>query len=283
MRKLLENYFVILDENADKNEADLRFLDKGYIFDKKLSFVPDLNVITEIYALCSEDDTALDKLYKIAKEYITYFLDHVVFDDINFTYDREIIPVINKIKTIKVLNLEEFQEFCNNLAKVNKAYDSYMLQYISKYLTLKPEEIQVKELKVFYTEKLVKEKKYIGGKDLIRYIEYLLTGSTVFFNYKRDHYEMANRKDIYSLSVDKHIDELVEIFTHYNSTLAAYYNNCRDFFMAIKVSTNSKEVSILILLDYQFYQSQYYINTTSKRKVSILILLDYQFYPELTF
>ena len=242
MKKLLANYFVILDENADNTEVDLRFLDKGYIFDKKLSFIPELNSITEINALCSEDDTALDKIYKIAKEYITYFLEHVIFDDINFTYDREIIPVLNKIKTIKVLNLQEFQEFCNNLARVNKAYDSDMLQYISKYLTLKPEEIKVKELKVFYTEKLIEEKKYIGGKDLIRYIEYLLTGATVFYNYKRNHYEMENRKDIYSLSVDKHIEELIDIFTYYNSTLAAYYNNCRDFFMAIKVSTKSKEL-----------------------------------------
>ena len=37
-------------------------------------------------------------------------------------------------------------------------------------------------------------------------------------------------------------------------------------------------VSILILLDYQFYQSPINFISWSNNKVSILILLDYQFY-----
>lgn len=227
---LLKNYNILLDDNS-KEGLDTTVISSGYIFDRILSsdsseILNELekNRISKLVTLFNEDDTLIDKVVKVILEYTFY----------NIPKDFHTVKqVCEDVKFIKVLNKEEFIEFCNELVKMNKALESSILKEISEYITLDVSEINNKELKLFYIEKLLKEGKYVNGYELIRYINYLLTGSTLFINFRKKY----AKKDMEFKNVDsiEKLENIVNIFSKYEKELSKYYNLYRDFFVHIKL------------------------------------------------
>lgn len=227
---LLKNYNILLDDNS-KEGLDTTAISSGYIFDRILSsdsseILNELEKtkITKLVTLFNEDDTLLDKVVKTILEYTFYNIPK------NF---HTVKQVCEEVKFIKVLNKEEFIKFCNELVKMNKALESSILKEISEYITLDVSEINNKELKLFYIEKLLKEDKYVNGYELIRYINYLLTGSTLFINFRKKY----AKKDMEFKNVDsvEKLENIVNIFSKYERELSKYYNLYRDFFVHIKL------------------------------------------------
>ena len=227
---LLKNYNILLDDNS-KEGLDTSVISSGYIFDRILSSDSEeiLNElektkITKLVTLFSEDDSLLDKVVKTILEYTFYGIPK------DF---HTVKQVCEDVKLIKVLNKKEFIEFCNELVKMNKALESSILKEISEYITLDVSEINNKELKLFYIEKLLKEDKYVNGYELIRYINYLLTGSTLFINFRKKY----AKKDMEFKNVDsvEKLENIVNIFSKYERELSKYYNLYRDFFVHIKL------------------------------------------------
>ena len=227
---LLKNYNILLDDNS-KEGLDTTAISSGYIFDRILSSENsevlnelEKTKITKLVTLVSEDDTLIDKVVKVILEYTFY----------NIPKDFHTVKqVCEEVKLIKVLNKEEFIEFCNELVKMNKALESSILKEISEYITLDVSEINNKELKLFYIEKLLKEGKYVNGYELIRYINYLLTGSTLFINFRKKY----AKKDMEFKNIDsiEKLENIVDIFSKYEKELSKYYNLYRDFFVHIKL------------------------------------------------
>lgn len=227
---LLKNYNILLDDNS-KEGLDTSIISSGYIFDRILSsenkeILNELEKtkITKLVTLFSEDDSLLDKVVKTILEYTFYGIPK------DF---HTVKQVCEDVKLIKVLNKKEFIEFCNELVKMNKALESSILKEISEYITLDVSEINNKELKLFYIEKLLKEDKYVNGYELIRYINYLLTGSTLFINFRKKY----AKKDMEFKNVDsvEKLENIVNIFSKYERELSKYYNLYRDFFVHIKL------------------------------------------------
>lgn len=227
---LLKNYNILLDDNS-KEGLDTSVISSGYIFDRILSsenkeILNELEKtkITKLVTLVSEDDSLVDKIVKVILEYTFYGIPK------DF---HTVKQVCEDVKFIKVLNKEEFITFCNDLVKMNKALESSILKEISKYITLDVSEINNKELKLFYIEKLLKEGKYVNGYELIRYINYLLTGSTLFINFRKKY----AKKDMEFKNIDsvEKLENIVNIFSKYEKELSKYYNLYRDFFVHIKL------------------------------------------------
>ena len=230
--KMMKNYLVILDENA-KEGKDYSSVEGGFIFDKTLSsenkeIISIINEekIDELRTLFSDDDDLLEKLSKTIVEYTFYGVPKSdEFDTIR--------KVLEKVRLVKVLNLEEYQEFCNNLVRMNKALDSSIIKDLVSYLTLPLSEVKNKEVKILYIKEKIENNQFVNGYELIRFINYILTGSTLFVNYKK---EYANKKDDFSL-VDNDINWLEKILFNKERLLemAKYRNTYQDFFIHIKL------------------------------------------------
>ena len=230
--KMMKNYLVILDENA-KEGKDYSSVEGGFIFDKILSsenkeLINTINEekIDELRTLFSEDDDLLEKLSKTIVEYTFYGIPKSdEFDTIR--------KVLEKVRLVKVLNLEEYQEFCNNLVRMDKALDSDIIKDLVTYLTLPLSEVKNKEVKILYIKEKIENNQFVNGYELIRFINYILTGSTLFVNYKK---EYANKKDDFSL-VDNDINWLEKILFNKERLLemAKYRNTYQDFFIHIKL------------------------------------------------
>lgn len=227
---LLKNYNILLDDNS-KEGLDTSVISSGYIFDRILSsenseILNELEKtkITKLVTLVSEDDSLVDKIVKVILEYTFYGIPK------DF---HTVKQVCEDVKFIKVLNKEEFIKFLNDLVKMNKALESSILKEISEYITLDVSEINNKELKLFYIEKLLKEGRYVNGYELIRYINYLLTGSTLFINFRKKY----AKKDMEFKNVDsiEKLENIINIFSKYEKELSKYYNLYRDFFVHIKL------------------------------------------------
>lgn len=230
--KMMKNYLVILDENA-KEGQDYSSVEGGFIFDKTLSsenkdIINTINEekIDELRTLFSDDDDLLVKLSKTIVEYTFYGIPKSdEFDTIR--------KVLEKVRLVKVLNLEEYQEFCNNLVRMDKALDSSIIKDLVTYLTLPLSEVKNKEVKILYMKEKIENNQFVNGYELIRFINYILTGSTLFVNYKK---EYANKKDDFSL-VDNDISWLEKILFNKERLLelAKYRNTYQDFFIHIKL------------------------------------------------
>lgn len=230
--KMMKNYLVILDENA-KEGKDYSSVEGGFIFDKTLSsenkeLINTINEekIDELRTLFSDDDDLIVKLSKTIVEYTFYGIPKSdEFDTIR--------KVLEKVRLVKVLNLEEYQEFCNNLVRMDKALDSDIIKDLVTYLTLPLSEVKNKEVKILYIKEKIENNEFVNGYELIRFINYILTGSTLFVNYKK---EYANKKDDFSL-VDNDISWLEKILFNKERLLelAKYRNTYQDFFIHIKL------------------------------------------------
>ena len=227
---LLKNYLVVLDERAEEG-IDLRSIKSGYIFNKVLSsdnerLLEELKEeeIEAVATLFSEDDTLMEKLMKTIVEYTFYDIPK---DDSFYTVRN----VTEKVQMVKVLNRKEFEEFCNDLVRMDKALDSDIVPYLLEYLTLDVSEIKNKEVKLLYLKVLINNKKWVRGYELIRYINYILTKSTLFINYKK---EYANKKMRFSTEYED-IKLVADILDSYKKELAKYANTYKDFFVHIKL------------------------------------------------
>lgn len=230
--KMMKNYLVILDENANEGQ-DYSTVEGGFIFDKTLSsenkeIISTINEekIDELRTLFSEDDDLIAKLSKTIIEYTFYGIPKSdEFDTIR--------KVIEKVRLVKVLNLEEYQEFCNDLVRMDKALDSDIIKDLVTYLTLPLSEVKNKEVKILYIKEKIENNQFVNGYELIRFINYILTGTTLFVNYKK---EYANKKDDFSL-VDNDINWLEKILFNKERLLemAKYRNTYQDFFIHIKL------------------------------------------------
>lgn len=230
--KMMKNYLVILDENA-KEGIDYSATQGGFIFDKTLSDENKdiINIINEekideLRTLFSEDDDLIQKISKTIVEYTFYGIPKSdEFDTIR--------KVLEKVRLVKVLNLEEYQEFCNNLVRMDKALDSDIIKDLVTYLTLPLSEVKNKEVKILYIKEKIENNQFVNGYELIRFINYILTGTTLFINYKK---EYANKKDDFSL-VDNDIYWIEKILFNKGRILelAKYRNTYQDFFIHIKL------------------------------------------------
>ena len=230
--KMMKNYLVILDENA-KEGIDYSATQGGFIFDKTLSDENKdiINIINEekideLRTLFSEDDDLIQKISKTIVEYTFYGIPKSdEFDTIR--------KVLEKVRLVKVLNLEEYQEFCNNLARMDKALDSDIIKDLVTYLTLPLSEVKNKEVKILYIKEKIENNQFVNGYELIRFINYILTGTTLFINYKK---EYAEKKYDFKL-VDNDIYWIEKILFNKGRILelAKYRNTYQDFFIHIKL------------------------------------------------
>lgn len=230
---LLKNYNILLDNKATDG-LDTQVIQSGYLFDKKLSndskeIIDVLNSerIDKLITLFKEDDTLLDKITKTILEYTFYQIPEITEE---FHTVRQ---VVEEVKLIKVLNEKEFVEFCNDLVRLDKALESSILEELFTYLTVDVSEIKNKEIKILYIKDRLKNNKFVNGYELIRYINYLLTGSTLFINFRKK-YANKNMKFEYVNSYDK-LKEIYDIFSKNEIELSKYYNLYRDFFVHIKL------------------------------------------------
>lgn len=230
---LLKNYNILLDEKSTDG-LDTQLVQSGYLFDKKLSdenkeLIDTLNSerIDKLVTLFSEDDTLLDKITKTILEYTFYQIPQITAE---FHTVRQ---VVEEVKLIKVLDKKEFIEFCNDLVRLDKALESSILEELFTYLTVDVSEIKNKEIKLLYIKDRLKNNKFVNGYELVRYINYLLTGSTLFINFRKK-YANKNMKFEYVDTYDK-LKEIYDIISKNEMELSKYYNLYRDFFIHIKL------------------------------------------------
>lgn len=230
---LLKNYNILLDDNATDG-LDTKLVQSGFLFDKKLSnenkeLIDILNNerIDKLVTLFNEDDTLLDKITKTIIEYTFYKIPTITEE---FHTVRQ---VVEDVKLIKVLDKKEFVEFCNDLVRLDKALESSILEELFIYLTVDVSEIKNKEIKLLYIKDRLKNNKFVNGYELVRYINYLLTGSTLFINFRKK-YANKNMKFEYVNSYDK-LKEIYDIISKNEIELSKYYNLYRDFFVHIKL------------------------------------------------
>ena len=230
---LLKNYNILLDDKAIEG-LDTQVIQSGYLFDKKLSndskeIIDVLNSerIDKLITLFKEDDTLLDKITKTILEYTFYQIPEIIEE---FHTVRQ---VVEEVKFIKVLNKEEFIEFCNDLVRLDKALESSILEELFTYLTVDVSEIKNKEIKILYIKDRLKNNKFINGYELIRYINYLLTGKTLFINFRKK-YANKNMKFEY-VNTYEQLREIYDIISKSEIELSKYYNLYRDFFVHIKL------------------------------------------------
>ena len=230
---LLKNYNILLDEKSTEG-LDTQLIQSGYLFDKKLSDenkelinTLDSERIDKLVTLFSEDDTLLDKITKTILEYTFYQIPQITAE---FHTVRQ---VVEEVKLIKVLDKKEFIEFCNDLVRLDKALESSILEELFTYLTVDVSEIKNKEIKLLYIKDRLKNNKFVNGYELVRYINYLLTGSTLFINFRKK-YANKNMKFEYVDTYDK-LKEIYDIISKNEIELSKYYNLYRDFFIHIKL------------------------------------------------
>lgn len=230
---LLKNYNILLDEKSTEG-LDTRLIQSGYLFDKKLSdenkeLIDTLNSerIDKLVTLFSEDDTLLDKITKTILEYTFYQIPQIT------EQFHTVRQVVEEVKFIKVLDKKEFVEFCNDLVRLDKALESSILEELFTYLTVEVSEIKNKEIKILYIKNRLKNNKFVNGYELIRYINYLLTGSTLFINFRKK-YANKNMKFDYVDTYDK-LKDVYDIISKNEIELSKYYNLYRDFFIQIKL------------------------------------------------
>jgi hypothetical protein len=230
---LLKNYNILLDDKA-VNGLDTQVIQSGYLFDKKLSndskeIIDVLNSerIDKLTTLFKEDDTLLDKVTKTILEYTFYQIPEITEEF------HTVGQVIEEVKLIKVLNKEEFIEFCNHLVRLDKALESSILEELFNYLTVDVSEIKNKEVKILYIKNRLENNKFVNGYELVRYINYLLTGSTLFINFRKK-YANKNMKFEYVNTYEK-LREIYKIISKNEIELSKYYNLYRDFFVHIKL------------------------------------------------
>ena len=247
---LLTNFLVVLDDNATNDEIlaedgkekvlsrELGLIEKGYVFNKTLSddvfraLDELLPIRKEIIVLFKRGADIYHKIAKVFIEYLFYGKENPW---------RETEEITKAIQMVRVLNQKEFTEYCNDLARQDKAFDQELLEEMVPHLDLPLDEIKNKELQILYMKEN-RGKKQFSGYSLIRFINYLITGETLFIDRNKDG---SYREYTYKFNDLKEAIEKMylvnEILKANEFELAKYYNTYRDTFVALKRFAKSKE------------------------------------------
>ena len=247
---LLTNFLVVLDDNATNDEIlaedgkekvlsrELGLIEKGYVFNKTLSddvfraLDELLPIRKEIIVLFKRGADIYHKIAKVFIEYLFYGKENPW---------RETEEITKAIQMVRVLNQKEFTEYCNELARQDKAFDQELLEEMVPHLDLPLEEIKNKELQILYMKENIGKKQF-SGYSLIRFINYLITGETLFIDRNKDG---SYREYTYKFNDLKEAIEKMylvnEILKANEFELAKYYNTYRDTFVALKRFAKSKE------------------------------------------
>ena len=246
---LLTNFLVVLDDNATNDEIlaedgkekvlsrELGLIEKGYVFNKTLSedvfkaLDELLPLRKEIIVLFKRGADIYHKIAKVFIEYLFYGKENPW---------RETEEITKAIQMVRVLNKKEFTEYCNELARQDKAFDQEILEEMVPHLDLPLDEIKNKELQILYMKENIGKKQF-SGYSLIRFINYLITGETLFIDRNKDG---SYREYTYKFDDLKEVIEKMylvnEILKANEFELAKYYNTYRDTFVALKRFAKSK-------------------------------------------
>lgn len=246
---LLTNFLVVLDDNATNVEIlaedgkekvlsrELGLIEKGYVFNKTLSddvfkaLDELLPIRKEIIVLFKRGADIYHKIAKVFIEYLFYGKENPW---------RETEEITKAIQMVRVLNKKEFTEYCNELARQDKAFDQELLEEMVPHLDLPLDEIKNKELQILYMKENIGKKQF-SGYSLIRFINYLITGETLFIDRNKDG---SYREYTYKFEDPKEgIEKMYlvnEILKTNEFELAKYYNTYRDTFVALKRFAKSK-------------------------------------------
>ena len=246
---LLTNFLVVLDDNATNVEIlaedgkekvlsrELGLIEKGYVFNKTLSddvfkaLDELLPIRKEIIVLFKRGADIYHKIAKVFIEYLFYGKENPW---------RETEEITKAIQMVRVLNQKEFTEYCNDLARQDKAFDQELLEEMVPHLDLPLEEIKNKELQILYMKENIGKKQF-SGYSLIRFINYLITGETLFIDRNKDgsYREYTYKFDDLKEAIEK-MYLVNEILKANEFELAKYYNTYRDTFVALKRFAKSK-------------------------------------------
>ena len=246
---LLTNFLVVLDDNATNVEIlaedgkekvlsrELGLIEKGYVFNKTLSddvfkaLDELLPIRKEIIVLFKRGADIYHKIAKVFIEYLFYGKENPW---------RETEEITKAIQMVRVLNQKEFTEYCNDLARQDKAFDQELLEEMVPHLDLPLDEIKNKELQILYMKENIGKKQF-SGYSLIRFINYLITGETLFIDRNKDG---SYREYTYKFNDLKEAIEKMylvnDILKANEFELAKYYNTYRDTFVALKRFAKSK-------------------------------------------
>lgn len=151
-------YYGIIFEGPEvwgpvEKGLDMGLAHKGYVFDKKITDKLSLGSTRDekTVVLFDEKDDNTAKLLKTLTEYVLYPVDSQEFKECYRTV-KEINP---KLKFIRVLSLEEMQEFCNDLVTTNKALKSKIIPLLDEFVTVKFKDIVNKEFRIYALNKLL--------------------------------------------------------------------------------------------------------------------------------
>lgn len=246
---LLTNFLVVLDDNATNDEIlaedgkekvlsrELGLIEKGYVFNKTLSDNV-FKALDELLPIRKEIDVLFkrgaDIYHKIAK----VFIEYLFYGKENPW--RETEEITKAIQMVRVLNKKEFTEYCNELARQDKAFDQEVLEEMVPHLDLPLDEIKNKELQILYMKENIGKKQF-SGYSLIRFINYLITGETLFIDRNKDgsYREYTYKFDDLKEAIEK-MYLVNEILKANEFELAKYYNTYRDTFVALKRFAKSK-------------------------------------------
>ena len=246
---LLTNFLVVLDDNATNDKIlaedgkekvlsrELGLIEKGYVFNKTLSddvfraLDELLPIRKEIIVLFKRGADIYHKIAKVFIEYLFYGKENPW---------RETEEITKAIQMVRVLNQKEFTEYCNDLARQDKAFDQELLEEMVPHLDLPLDEIKNKELQILYMKENIGKKQF-SGYSLIRFINYLITGETLFIDRNKDG---SYREYTYKFNDLKEAIEKMylvnDILKANEFELAKYYNTYRDTFVALKRFAKSK-------------------------------------------
>ena len=246
---LLTNFLVVLDDNATEKKGtteegkevllrEIRLLEKGYVFEKPLSddvfraLDELLPIRKEIEVLFKRGSDIYTKVFKVFIEYLFYGKENPW---------RETEEITKAIQMVRVLNQKEFTEYCNDLARQDKAFDQELLEEMLPHLDLPVDEIKNKELQILYMKENIGKKQF-SGYSLIRFINYLITGETLFIDRNKDgsYREYTYKFEDLKEGIEK-MYLVNEILKTNEFELAKYYNTYRDTFVALKRFAKSKE------------------------------------------
>lgn len=254
--KLFNSYGIIYDENAtlvyDSNQKNIpcyELIEKGFVLDKKLSkpISFELPVVEKLRTIFKGNENQGEQFIKQFVEYLLYTANEI---ENTLTGEMKKSPsspfshfeeVKNELKQIKVLNCQEFEDFCNNLLSKNKALPQDLLEEIYQYsLTKKGIEfnftpikidltkIKNKEAKLYFIEKAILNNQKVNGYELVRFVNYLITEETLYIHKnKNDFKKMEYYSEDYFFNIEENLELLEKIFSEeiYLTELASVYKN----------------------------------------------------------
>lgn len=263
---LFNSYGIIYDENAVEKKSALNVegknievidydysqLNQGFIFNKHLSkpICFELPVVKELRTIFDGNEkNEVEQMLKVFAEYLCFSFNDVDGKTLKspFSHFEE---VSSKVKLIKVLNKEEFETFINNLLSMNKALSSDLLEEIYRFtsskmgnknnftpIQLNIDKIKNKEMKLYFIEKAILNKKYINGYELIRFINYKLTNETLYVhktnkNYDSDQmyykFNLENFEQNFKMNVDL-FDKLLSCEQYKEELAKVYFTHLKTF------------------------------------------------------